>query len=92
MFIDNSSNQSSKQLLTKTIEKIDGLVEKDYEELINRFVKEQPALLEFAGFIKHENSKKFFDAFFDLMIIIWMAFEDVQHISLSAFIVADEFT
>ena len=66
----------SPEHIEKTIEKIDGLVEKDYEELINRFVKEQPALLEFAGFIKHENSKKFFDAFFDLMIIIWMAFEE----------------
>ena len=41
-----------------------------------RFVKEQPALLEFASFIKGDNSKKFFEAFFDLMIIIWLAFEE----------------
>jgi hypothetical protein len=61
--------------IEEALEKLEGLEDKGYDELLARFVKEQPALLEFASFIKGDNSKKFFDAFFDLMIIIWLAFE-----------------
>ena len=66
----------SSEHIEKILETIDDSDDKGYEKLIDRFVKEQPGLLEFAGFIKKENSKKFFDAFFDIMIIIWLSFEE----------------
>jgi hypothetical protein len=66
----------SEENIEEALEKLEGLEDKGYEELLARFALEQPALLEFASFIKGDNSKKFFEAFFDLMIIIWLAFEE----------------
>jgi hypothetical protein len=65
----------SSENIEKTLDKLDSLNENEYEKLLMRFIKEQPGLLEFSAFIKEQYKKKFFDSFFDIMIVIWQSFE-----------------
>lgn len=63
------------EIIDQTLDFIEGLDDKEYEKLVNRFIDEQIGLMQFASMIKEDFSKKFFDTFFDMIVIIWYAFE-----------------